>query len=656
MAATFAGWLEATDRSEVILWEGDPSLTLMGFTVVGGAHPTTYEVALPRSVERDLIAGGIYCRCVGVQEDATALTAQASLNDVEANAGSYWWDEANETLYVHTTTGDDPSTFTLLQAAMRFYMSNAPIVLELDHGDPSTAVYYMPWMTSDVPRILRQADDLLSGAMVIPSGDVSFTNGHQAWFALVAPDGLWNWKNKPVRFFMGGRYAGGTLTRDQYAAMATMLVSDAAPDEQRCTFQLLPTTRAADLDLPVTPFFPDAYPNLGDGVQGTRKWIGYGRTTMRPDLTDTSTHGVYTVADAAYQTLFAVHSVWAIDKTTGVWTPLTLTTDYTVDLTACTVTIVNASYAFEDYEIAVDVTGKPDGLGGAINTYAAIVEDVLLALLRVPAANLDAAAFTVAKAEADAELSFWIKSPRTFMSLLSTSETGFASLGRSVMGTVQQTIEGLWTIRIWNPDVDAITTSLTRRHFASFRPKPKLKTTYSRVVVYYNYDHARAQWTPYEVTDAATRYRTDSVDELPIYTFLREESNARSIAQRYQLLAGAVTIEAAFQERGSLLAQHEGGGKAFVTYAPAPTPTRAFNEQAFEVLLVEVTMAPKLNVAGVLGNLRGLGGRIGRWMGSSAPDWATATPAARRASGFWNSSNGLADPSDPSSAGVSLWW
>lgn len=652
--ASFADWLSATVRTEFVLCEVEPSKTVMGFTAVGGGYPNTYQLAFARRHQTDVIEGGIYAKVIGVQQNDVALDEESSIAAVDANAGSFWWDEVNELLYVHTTTGSDPDSFTLIQANLRLYFSNGPIVLRQDDSDPASAVYYLPWLTNDLPRIVRTREDLLFGTMAVPQGNVSFINAHGAWWTLVAPEGVWNWKYKPMRFFIGGSYNGMALTRAQFAAMAVMQVEDQAPNEELCQFKLIPLVSKAEKKLPVTPFFASDYPNLGDGVEGTKKWIGYGRTTMKPDLTDASGLGVYTVADAAYQTLYAVHDVWAIEKQTGVWTLLTLTSDYTVNLTACTVTIVDPTFTHTDYEIAIDVTGKPDGAGSYYKTFGAIVRNILETFVGASSADIDTAAFDTAAADATNELSFWVKSPRALTSLLATREEGFPSLGRSSMGTVQETVDGKWTGSIWNPDVDGVTTRLRRSDFAEFLPKPKLQSVFPTVRVFYNYDHARESWSVVEKYDARTYYRTKSVDRADLYTFLRDGTDALRLAERYQLIAGGVTIEAAFQERSALLATTEAGGKALVTYTPYPSPAGAIEDQAMELLQAEIVMSPKLTVGGVLGNLRGLGGRVGKIMPNTAPDWATASAAERQSSGFITNNSGLADPGDPASANQSI--
>lgn len=655
MAGTVAGLLAAAHRQEVILCELEPVYTLTGFAAAGGGLPNTYTLSVSRLVETARVAGGLYAPCVRVTANGTALTERASSALVDANAGSWYWDAAAGVLYLRPTSGT-PDSYTLL-AARRLYFATAPVVLEQTAGDPTTAVYYQPWLTGEVPQVRRQVEDLLSGLTQFPSGHVSFTNGHRAWYGLVASDGLWGWKNTLAKFYVGGSYDGNTLGRADYAPIAAMLVEDVAPTETVCAFLLQPLRRITELELPVTPLFETTYPNLGNGVRGTKKWIGYGRATIKPDLTDTVTsQGVYTIADAAYQTLFAVHAVYAIRKDTGAWTTLTETTHYTKDLTACTVTITSATYPHADYEIAVDVTGKPDGAGSYLRTYGPIVQDILTTHLGVAASSIDATAFGAVAADASTDLALWIKAPRTIASILSTSEPESASLGRSVMGTVQQTAAGLWTARIFNTDIDSITTTLRREDLASFEPKPKLKIIYTGVRVYYGYDHAKQQWSVVEVTDATIQYKTGSRDRLDLYTYLVSASDARTMAERYMLLAGAVTVEAEFEERGALLAQLNAGDKVYVTYTPAPNVTGAYASEPFEVLDLVVRYAPKLSVSGLLGNLRGLGGRVGRWTASTAPAWAAATAAERLASGFWSDSAGLIDPADPSSGNRSIWW
>lgn len=659
----FADFLAASQRRVVILAELTPSLRLSGWSAVGGSAPNSYRITLTRFVATAAVPGdGVYRRCVGVRENGTDLSERPSIADVDANAGSWFWDEANSKLYVRTSSGADPDTFTVYQALVTFYVATSGVVLNRVDASGDTGIYYHPWLSGELPHLTTAVGDLLSGQTNTMAGSITLTNAHGFWNALIAADSDYTWTNKRVRLLLGGSYISGTVTelhlpRSQYVALRTMRIEDVSADELTCQFRLAPLARATERTVPVTPYFESIYPNLGVGVRGTKKWVGYGRATIRPDLTDTSGTGVWTVADAAYQTLFAVHSVSAIDKSTGVRTALTLTTDYTVDLTTCIVTVVNATYAWQNYDLEVDVTGKPDGAGGYLHTFAAIVKDLLQTFLNVPSSEIDNAAFVQAAIDAPEEISLWLKDQRSLASIFSTNEPNFPSLERSVVGTIQQTLAGVWTCWIWDPGYDASAiVSMQKEDFSLFRAEPKHEAIYSTVHVHFNRNHARNEWPVETSTDPRTTYLAEVTDTLDIYTFLRDASDAQRLAQRYLLVCGGLTTEVEFRERGMRLVEHLAGAKVLVSFAPAPAASGAWVDEPFELLRLEITYAPQVVVVGRLGNLKGIGRRIGHWSNDTTPDYSAASAAERAAWGWWTDANGFAVAFDPSSADRSIWW
>jgi len=653
---SFSEFLAWPDREEVVIAEFNPAVRLAAWTKTSG-KTYVYEIALPRLVGTAQVAGGVYRPCTAVRENGTALTAAASVAAVDATASTWFWDEANGTLYVHSSTGDSPDDFTVYSALVRFYVATTGIVLDATDADADTGIYYQPWLQDQLPTIRDQMEDALSGRKVTPTGNVSLTNGHGFWHTVIAPDGIYAWKNKRVMFYLGGRYRGQSLLRSQYATRVTMLVEDVSANEEQAVFTLKPLTKQLDIELPVTPYFESAYPNLGDGVRGTKKWIGYGRATIRPDLTDTSSHGIYTVADAAYQTLFAVHNVWAAAKSTGARTLLTLTTHYTVDLTACTVTVVDATYAHADYVLEVDVTGKPDGSGGSLATFGAIVRDILQTFLGATSADLDTASFTAADEANPDALSVWVKSPRQLRSMMGGTEPGLPSLERSVMGRLGQTRAGLWRVDIWEPGYDVSTAvSLRKEDFATFSPEPKFETVFSTSRVFYAYDPATQEWAVEEATDVEVQYLDDAYERLDLYTYLTDASAAQRLAQRYQFISGAVSVEIAFAERGAKLAEQVAGDRVLVTYSPAPAAAGAYENRVFELIDLTSGVGSPMRIAGRLGDLRGIGARVGLWKDSAAPAWSAATSLERAQPGFWSDSGGLVDSADAATRDKSVWW
>ncbi len=663
----FEGFIAWPDREVIVIVECTPVLRLSGWTATGGGSPNVYQIALPAFIQGDRIPGGVYRRCVGVRENGTDLAIQSGITAVNANPLSWFWDEPAGQLYVRTSSGSDPDLFTVYQAFVTFYMGSKGVVLNLADGEPNTGVYYQPWLVGELPRLSQQVEDILFGAKTTETGDVSFTNGHGFWYPLVAPNGDYTWKNKRVRFLVGGSANNVTLLRSQFVPIASMLIEDLAADEERCVLTLKPLSKRLDIEVPITPYFTSTYPNLGSGVSGTKKWVGYGRARIRPDLTDTSgvghlevgipDYGLWTIADASVQTLFAVHSVQAIEKTTGVRTTLTAGTHYAVDLGVCTLIVTASAYPWQDYDLEIDVTGKPDGVGSYFQTFGAIVRDLLTTFANVTTAELDLSSFAQAELDAPEELALWIKSPRSLASMLSTSEAGLASLERSVNGYVLQTLDGLWTCRIWSPgsDSQAGLPTLRKEDFARFQPQPKLEAVFATTRVHFDYNHARDEWAIQEDTDAEVQYLAETTDRLDIHTFLRHPGDALNLAQRYQFISGAVALEIEFEERGIKLSQAIAGGRLLVTYDPAPDVTGRFQDKLFELIRLDIAFDPELKISGRLGDLRGVAD-VGQWAADTAPNWLTATPAERHSAGFWTDDAGLIDPADPTSQNRSLWW
>lgn len=657
MAATLQEWLRWPSRSVVSVAIFRPNLRLSGWTPVGESAPDTYAIALTHHVLADVIAGGLYRRCVGVRENATPLTAQSSLAAVDAAAGSYWWDTATETLYVHTTTGSDPDAFTVVHAQVEFYVANQGVVLDLDAEDPDSGVYCHPWLTSGIPGITSEVTDFLFGQKRTSTTDITLTNAAFVWYRLLANDGDYYWKNTTVRFFVGGSYAGQALPWSEYLASDTMQIETVACDDVTATFRLKPLARRLNLEVPITPIFESEYAALGDGVRGRVKPLIYGRCTLAPLLTDTSvSSGRWTIADAAYQTLTAIHAVNAIDKTTGIRTGLSEGTDYAADLTACTVTVLNTSYGYTTHDLEVDVAGKPDGSGSYLRTFAGIVEDLLVSVAGVDPLDIDTEAFAAAAVAAPEELSVCLLSPRTLTSIISANELELPSLEGSVLGTVLQTAAGLWTCRIWTPGYDASSVvSLQDADFVLFRPEPKLETVYWATQVYFNQNKATGDWPVEETSDAEIQFLADAVDVNKRYTFLRSATDAQTLAQRIQLISGAQSLEIECEERGAKLAQALAGDKVLITRERAPSAAGQFVAKPFELLRVD--RAPNLAIAFRVGDLRGVGTFIGQWKADTAPAWADATAAERAEQpGFWTDDDGRAESLDPASAGLSLYW
>jgi len=111
-----------------------------------------------------------------VEENGVAYTERASLILCNENAGSWYWDSANQRLYVHTTGSDDPGTadkYIILSPFWEYITSSQdeehPIIFN-DH-------FYLPYLNSDdMPDISQEVSDYYEGGSKQSFGSLRYIN------------------------------------------------------------------------------------------------------------------------------------------------------------------------------------------------------------------------------------------------------------------------------------------------------------------------------------------------------------------------------------------------------------------------------------------------------------------------------------------------
>lgn len=653
--------IEWPDRELIILAEAEPSIILSDFTATSG-RTDVYEMVFPKFRETTTIVSGLYAPCFAVRENSTNLDEETSIANVESNAGSWFWDDVNEILYIHTSGGGSPDTYTLYQAFVRIYIASKSIVLNQTTGDADTGIFYHPWLTDQSQAITTQTGDGLFSVKISPTATIDLTNEEGIWFRLLAPDGVWVWKNRQIHLWVGGSVRGYQIQRPNYDQFLTMIVDDYAPTDVNATIELKQRTHDLDTMIPRTPIFETEYPNLDPDARGKHKSLIYGRATVAPALVDTTvSQGKYLVADAAYQTLFAVHNVWAVAKSNGALTLLTLTTHYTVDLTACTITVVSATYPHTTYTIRADVSGKPDGVGGVMDTAAEIVEDILRTHIGASDEDIDTTSFDDAVVDTPEVLAVVLTSPRTISSILMTSEPKQPSIERSVFATLRETATGLWQFKLRGRGDSGTVVSLGQRDFSKFTPVLSRELLFAKTAVFYDYESALDTWAVAEYTDQRSRYLltvaedTTEDDKAELYTYLTDSGDAEALAQRYQIMAGGSRLKIEFEERSAKLYRALVADRASVTYSPAPDVNGSFDAEELEITELRKSITPTLITSGVLRDIRGLpGGWI--WAPDSVDDvWDDLSDEDKELYGGWADDDGYIVPADPTTLNIKSW-
>jgi len=110
-SAAFTAWLADTATDRVVLADVQLAEQTSGD---GWTVDATYTNSYTLSWSNFIGSGGdaVYRRIDKVRENATDYTERVDEATVDANASSWYYDEANTTIYVRTSTGSDPDTFS----------------------------------------------------------------------------------------------------------------------------------------------------------------------------------------------------------------------------------------------------------------------------------------------------------------------------------------------------------------------------------------------------------------------------------------------------------------------------------------------------------------------------------------------------------------
>lgn len=502
-------------------------------------------------------------------------------------------------------------------------------------------------------NVSEKAVDLIIGKQKTTTGVIALDNTDSLFDKLSR---AWNWKNKSARY----RFGIDDIEFFEYQTTGRLIVDDIAPLEESFTLSLVADIDAWRQRFPIAPHFGTV---LGEGVIGTRIPVLLGRkNNTLPDLVDDEDNAanewIYRIADNTYQTLYGVLAVYAINKSNGSWTTLTLNVDYTVDLTNCAITVNDTfdggAEIEEKYEIRCSAQGQPAGSSDTSTDFlkypGEIARYILTTFLEYTDADLDLDSFSAADANAPFILGFWIKEETTIRDVLRGIE-------RSVLGAIRPKDNGTIEFFIWDPwSGDADATELGDEDFSKFETDVKMSTVYYKTDVLYNENLLNPGSFEIEtVTHNPTKYLNDSIHRLSIETYLKSSSDAQLIAQRINFLYRGINIEIDFTERGIQMIDHELYQRVKVTKTRASSTAGSFTSRLMELVEIDKDFVTP-RVSGRLGDLRGLSNVIGKWTEAGVPTWSNATDEEKAAAGYWTDANGLADASDLASAGKSRWW
>ena len=648
LAPTYANLIASPAAQRDFLVRITPREQLRGWTKTAG-YTYTYEISWAAlSTMGDF--GTTWRALQGVEQNGAALTARASIALVDANAGSYYFDEATSKIYVRCTddgAADRESVYIV--AFFRLHFASG--VGRNGKGKIFDGIYYEPLFLKDsLPAIQSEQTDFLTGGGMA-SGDLTVELANckrffdKVWTA-------WSWKNAPVEVLHGGE----ALPLTEYALVYTGYVKDERWLRDRVSFDTVNYLELLTRQVPVSPLFGAS---VLEADRGKPIPLCFGRVSgIRPLCSNTSpANGTeWTIADAAFQTLYAIPAVY----------------DAGADVTAfVTKDLANCKFTFSNYtptgEVSCDVEGAkisdiPGESDTSLMTNAAdIVRFFLLKVLGLDSTQINTAAFTAAKAAlADSELCRYVRNRRNLSSYINEVE-------RSVLGIVYQENDGRLSFDAFNPLYSADAT-IEDQEIAGYEQSAPSDKIFAGVQVYYDprpfpqeggvLDSEGGE-DSYEVL-AGTNARARYVDKQEtayrrVYSWLKSEACAEVLKQRLLFLTNVPVLQLSLTVNGPKLYDRKPGDILKVNKAIAATPSGSLADLYFQVIGLSKELGAG-RVAVVIDNFQGLAGTVGIWSSDAAPAWASATQEQKDTQGFWSDEEGNVVAGDWTTNKQSVWW
>jgi hypothetical protein len=326
----FNEFQEKIESSKVILAELKPAVDLSVMTLSTGSY--TWYMNMERVGPKD---SGFYFypQFIEVREDSIALTQVTGETSVEQTVGSWYFDDSEGTMYLHTSDGATPSTHSIL-GVFPLLFSNQPVELQ--------PLYYNPRI-SDVPiSVSSNADDIYFSSTTVGGGSISFENNDSIF-------DKWScrfiWKNRDISVALGEK----EMTAASYATIFSGRLRDRKMNDQRVTFSIQDKREYLHKNLPENVFSIKEYPNLATGNEGKPIPAAYGYIENAPAYKiDTIAKGVFKFAD---------HPVLEVLNVYNDGYPIP-TSHYTVDLNKSEITILK-TYNPAIGQISVTFYGMP---------------------------------------------------------------------------------------------------------------------------------------------------------------------------------------------------------------------------------------------------------------------------------------------------------
>jgi hypothetical protein len=609
--STYEEWVDYPYASRIVLLELQPAELITGWTATA-ATTGVFQAAFPCRVQTALIAGGLYRRLDGIEENGEPLTQVGSVAAADAAPGSWFYD-GSSTVYVSTTTGSNPTVLASVNAVFTIFMATEAL-------DVAGGELYEGRLSGTLPQVDGQVDSLY-GAKVYTTGEFTLANG-DALFDALAQD--WAWHGRAAVILLGGR----ELPLAEFSVVARMQIDRVLPGDDNCRVVLLGEQDAFGRYLPLRTLTRTEHPNMGDSGAGSYVPLLLGSVQgIAPPIVDrTPGATVYLLADPQVQELSAVWDVRVLADAGTIG--LSEGTDYTVSLANCTVTVTRADLA--DRQIICSASGET-----SITDMAAAISQ-LLQWLGEPVSSIDATSFANAADLRPEPFGLWLREGRP-------SAEYFSMFEASMLAALVRDRDGKWALEVDDFEADlSATPHLQDEDWSAWLPVPGqsgVDAQVSSVVVRFANVAYADTWDETEAGSDTARYLQRSERSWSVSTVLIHRGDAARLAQHYRLLLLSRAVSIEIREKGLSLMTATPAQMVRATRDRAPGGPYA--ERPLRLARISKALSPPGISATLLDRPDAVEvyPRARAWAPDTVDTWAAASQEQRDDNAFWHDDN-----------------
>jgi len=419
-----------------------------------------------------------------VSADGNDYTERASIALVKANEKSWYFNRANQLLYVHFENGTKPSVHAAVLIGMLLYYSNKEIDVDNQHYDSKLI---------ELSGIKKVKDSLDFGVQEFPEGSVSFINLDGEFDSVKEHFFMYG---AVISFYLG--IVGATFS--DFRQIHKGYVGEFAYDRETAKWSIFDERKKLSREIPYNLFNQTTWPNLNEKNIGEYIPWAFGICRRIPCVCvneDETTPASYKfcVTDCS-------DHPDGIQEVTTVWVDDVEVTPASVQLTPDSEGIAFFTLSTDDYELGQDVTATIIGFDGDTadwNNPIEIEQHLLenVSNIEYNSDNFDQDEWAAAKtAELAQDVGRFIDERISVKDLI-------GEIQLSIMGTFFVKDNGKITNRIYDPDREVSGTFTKEERFES--PSISYDTTIATsIIIEYSkrYDTKKYQNAVYDDEEA----------------------------------------------------------------------------------------------------------------------------------------------------------